>query len=74
MGRIVYNFTTSASVFKVKAWRLGVIFVLLDVIAFFIQIAGLASVGAAKNPNKETTGVTYVSISIVVGPTLERII
>lgn len=42
MGRMVYNFTPNASVFKVKAWRFGLIFVLLDVIAFLGQLAGAA--------------------------------
>ena len=57
MGRIVYNFTPSASVFKIKAWRFGLIFVMLDVVAFMIQLAGLASVGAANKPNKATFGI-----------------
>lgn len=52
MGRMVYNFTPSASVFKVKAWRFGLIFVLLDVTAFVVQFGGaaVASVGGSVNP------------------------
>jgi hypothetical protein len=64
MGRIVYNFTPSASVFKIKAWRFGLIFVLLDVVAFLIQLAGLASVGAAKQPSKATSGIHICKFTI----------
>ena len=31
MGRMVYNFTTEAKIFGVKAWRFTLYFVLLDV-------------------------------------------
>lgn len=31
MGRMVYNFTTQAKIFGVKAWRFTLCFVLLDV-------------------------------------------
>ena len=64
MGRIVYNFTPSASVFKIKAWRFGLIFVMLDVVAFMIQLAGLASVGAANKPNKATFGIHICKLTI----------
>ena len=37
LGRMVYNFTSSAKILGVKAWRFGLYFVLLD-IAFVHQI------------------------------------
>ncbi len=30
LGRMVWNFTERARVFKVTAWRLGMVFVMLD--------------------------------------------
>ncbi|KAK5164516.1 uncharacterized protein LTR77_009722 [Saxophila tyrrhenica] len=48
MGRMVYNFTPSASVFKVKAWRFGLIFVLLDILAFLVQVAGAIMASGEK--------------------------
>ncbi|KAK5126802.1 hypothetical protein LTR85_009736 [Meristemomyces frigidus] len=48
MGRMVYNFTTTGSVYKIKAWHFGLIFVLLDVFAFFVQAVG-ASVASGNN-------------------------
>ena len=32
LGRMVYNFTASARILKVKAWRFGLYFVLLDIL------------------------------------------
>ena len=40
LGRMVYNFTASAKVLGFKAWRFGLYFVLLDVIAFVVQAVG----------------------------------
>ena len=51
MGRMVYNFTPSASVFKIKAWRFGLIFVLLDILAFLVQLAGAAVASGDGNSN-----------------------
>ena len=32
MGRMVYNFTSTARVFRIKAWRFTLYFVILDVV------------------------------------------
>jgi hypothetical protein len=32
LGRMVYNFTTSAKILGIKAWRFGLYFVLLDIV------------------------------------------
>lgn len=40
LGRMVYNFTASARILDIKAWRLGLHFVLLDVVAFALQAVG----------------------------------
>lgn len=50
MGRMVYNFTPTASIFKIKAWRFGLIFVLLDVVAFMIQLGGAAMASGEDVP------------------------
>ena len=52
MGRMVYNFTPSASVFKIRAWRFGLIFVLLDILAFLAQLAGAAVASGDDKPPK----------------------
>lgn len=64
LGRMVYNFTDSASIARIHAWRLSLLFVLLDVVAFFVQAGGasLASSGSqtsdgqTPNPKLITTG------------------
>ncbi|KAL5333718.1 RTA1 like protein-domain-containing protein [Aspergillus crustosus] len=40
MGRMVWNFTDDAQVLRVKPWRFGMFFVLLDILAFIIQVWG----------------------------------
>lgn len=57
MGRMVYNFTPSASVFKVKAWRFGLIFVLLDIVAFFVQAAGAIIASQPHKPRMALLGI-----------------
>lgn len=59
MGRMVYNFTPSASVFKVKAWRFGLIFVLLDVFAFLVQLGG-AAVAGVNDDEKTAMLVSFI--------------
>lgn len=53
MGRTVYNHTTKGSVFGIKAWRFGLIFVLLDVFALLVQIAG-ASMASGSGKSTST--------------------
>ena len=42
LGRMVYNFTASAKILDIKAWRFGLYFVLLDIVAFAVQAVGAA--------------------------------
>lgn len=57
MGRMVFNFLPGAHVYKIKAWHLGMIFVLLDTVAFFIQTGGLAMVGSGKTLSGQLRGI-----------------
>ncbi|KAF7189394.1 putative lipid transporter atnI [Pseudocercospora fuligena] len=47
-GRMVYNFTASARIFRIPAWRFGLIFVLLDIVAFLIQATGAVIASGQK--------------------------
>ncbi|KAL8949545.1 MAG: hypothetical protein Q9222_004354 [Ikaeria aurantiellina] len=51
MGRMVFNFTTRARLFGIKAWRFTLYFVLLDIIAFIIQVGGASSASGADKPD-----------------------
>ncbi|KAJ5231832.1 uncharacterized protein N7469_006420 [Penicillium citrinum] len=42
MGRMVWNFSDDARVLHVRPWRFGLFFVLLDIIAFIVQVGGAA--------------------------------
>ena len=54
---MVYNFTPTASVFKVKAWRFGLIFVLLDLAAFVVQLGGAAIASVRGDPDLPMLGI-----------------
>ncbi|KXL42809.1 hypothetical protein M433DRAFT_71194 [Acidomyces richmondensis BFW] len=62
-GRMVYNFTEKGSVFKMKAWNFGLIFVLLDIFAFFIQVIG-AVIASIQTSN---TKLPMIGIHIYMG-------
>jgi hypothetical protein len=58
MGRMVYNFTSTAKIFGIKAWRFGLYFVLLDITAFAVQGYGAASAsGPHQSINKVLLGI-----------------
>ncbi|TGO18828.1 hypothetical protein BTUL_0007g00460 [Botrytis tulipae] len=43
MGRMVWNYVTDATIWKVTAWRFGLYFVILDIVALIIQVYGAAA-------------------------------
>ena len=47
---MVYNFTTSAKISGFKAWRFGLYFVLLDIVAFAVQAVGAAIASGNNAP------------------------
>ena len=57
MGRMVYNFTPSASILKVKAWRFGLYFVLLDILAFMVQVVGALMASGGHHPKMTLLGI-----------------
>ena len=48
LGRMVFNYTSSAKIFGIHAWRFGLYFVLLDIVAFITQASG-ASMASGDN-------------------------
>ncbi|KAK3675355.1 hypothetical protein LTR78_004865 [Recurvomyces mirabilis] len=52
MGRMVYNFTIKGSVYGIRAWHFGLIFVCLDVLALFVQIGGAAIASSTQTDTK----------------------
>ncbi|KAH8797620.1 RTA1 like protein-domain-containing protein [Xylogone sp. PMI_703] len=48
MGRMVWNYIPDAKIYRITAWSFSTCFVILDIIALIIQIAG-ASSGAGNN-------------------------
>ncbi|KFY89858.1 hypothetical protein V500_05422 [Pseudogymnoascus sp. VKM F-4518 (FW-2643)] len=46
MGRMVWNYIPDAKLYRITAWRFSAYFVIFDVIALIIQVAGAASSAA----------------------------
>ncbi|MCJ1423686.1 hypothetical protein MMC29_001570 [Sticta canariensis] len=53
MGRMVYNFTATARLAGIKAWRFTLYFVLLDIVAFLAQLAGASSAAGHNTPRDQ---------------------
>lgn len=53
MGRMVYNFTSTAKLAGIKAWRFTLYFVLLDIVAFLAQLAGASSAAGPHTPRDQ---------------------
>ena len=53
LGRMVYNYTENAKLFGIKAWRCGLYFVLLDIFAFIVQLAGSSMASGDDIPNSQ---------------------
>ncbi|RDW65136.1 hypothetical protein BP6252_10787 [Coleophoma cylindrospora] len=74
MGRMVWNYIPDAKLYRITAWRFTTYFVILDVIALIIQIAGAASGANEKQFNQEVLngihvymgGVAFQQLSIFV--------
>ncbi|KAE8447219.1 hypothetical protein EG329_011050 [Mollisiaceae sp. DMI_Dod_QoI] len=63
MGRMVWNYISAAKIFRITAWRLGTLFVVLDVFAFIIQVYGAASASG----NNQTTAQVLKGLHIYMG-------
>ena len=50
VGRVVWNFKTDPKILGVKAWNFGLFFVILDVVAFLIQVYGASSATGNDTP------------------------
>ncbi|KAJ5884530.1 hypothetical protein N7504_012102 [Penicillium tannophilum] len=53
MGRMVWNFTDDARILRMWPWQFGFIFVILDIIAFIVQVYGAAQ-AAGNNVSYST--------------------
>lgn len=53
LGRMVYNFTSSAKILGFKAWRFGLYFVLLDIFAFLVQAVGASMASGNDIPQSQ---------------------
>ncbi|KAF5235731.1 hypothetical protein FANTH_11611 [Fusarium anthophilum] len=48
-GRMVWCYTSDGRLYGIKAWQFGFIFVILDIIAFIVQVYGAAQAATGKD-------------------------
>ncbi|KAJ5117611.1 hypothetical protein N7448_011243 [Penicillium atrosanguineum] len=60
MGRMVWNYIPNAKLYRVTAWRFSTYFVVFDIIALIIQIAGAASSGASRQANQQVLNAIHI--------------
>lgn len=54
-GRMVWAYTPDGRLWKVKAWQFGFVFVILDIIAFIVQVYGAAQAATGQNQTQQAT-------------------
>jgi hypothetical protein len=54
LGRMIWNFIPTGTLLGLKAWRFGMVFVVLDIIAFVAQVYGAASAESESNTVAQT--------------------
>lgn len=53
-GRMVWGYTTTHELWRIKAWQFGVIFILLDIVAFVVQVAGAVRATGSNKTDQQT--------------------
>ncbi|KAF4953221.1 hypothetical protein FGADI_6196 [Fusarium gaditjirri] len=54
-GRMVWCYTPKGQLYGLKAWQFGFVFVILDIIAFIVQVYGAAKAATGKNKTVQET-------------------
>ncbi|KFY11795.1 hypothetical protein V492_04258 [Pseudogymnoascus sp. VKM F-4246] len=61
MGRMIWNYVPNAKLCRITAWRFSAYFVIFDVIALIIQVAGASSSGAGnRRPNQQVINAIHI--------------
>ncbi|KAL9087134.1 MAG: hypothetical protein Q9165_006785 [Trypethelium subeluteriae] len=68
MGRMVWNFIPDKRLCKVKAWRFGLLFVILDITAFLVQLGGASiAAGASSGNGNNNTSKALLGLHVYMG-------
>ncbi|KAH6879318.1 RTA1 like protein-domain-containing protein [Alternaria rosae] len=60
MGRMMWNYIPDAKIYGVTAWRFSTYFVVFDIIALLIQVAGASSSGASRQANQQVLNAIHI--------------
>ncbi|KAL6796153.1 RTA1 like domain-containing protein [Trichoderma sp. SZMC 28013] len=60
MGRMMWNYIPDAKLYRVTAWRFSAYFVIFDIIALLIQVAGASSSGASRTANQQVLNAIHI--------------
>ncbi|OBT71623.1 hypothetical protein VF21_08955 [Pseudogymnoascus sp. 05NY08] len=60
MGRMIWNYIPSAKLYRITAWRFSAFFVIFDVIALIIQVAGASSSAGNRRPNQQVINAIHI--------------
>ncbi|KAF7561645.1 hypothetical protein G7046_g2479 [Stylonectria norvegica] len=52
-GRMVWNYTPERRLWRIKAWQFGLLFVVLDIVAFIVQVLGAAQATGSNTTNEQ---------------------
>ena len=63
----VYNFIPDKRLCRVKAWRFGLLFVLLDITAFLVQLAGASIAAGASSGTSANTKTALLGLHVYMG-------
>jgi hypothetical protein len=63
-GRMVWSFRSDGRIWKIKAWQFGMFFVILDIVAFVVQVYGAGQAAGGKD---QTNSQTLSALHIYMG-------
>ncbi|KAL7917446.1 RTA1 like domain-containing protein [Trichoderma austrokoningii] len=52
-GRMVWGYTATHKLWRIKAWQFGLIFIILDIVAFVVQVVGAAQAAGSNTTDQQ---------------------
>ncbi|KAE9374872.1 hypothetical protein N431DRAFT_533814 [Stipitochalara longipes BDJ] len=60
LGRMVWNYIPDAKIYRITAWRFSTYFVILDIIALIIQVAGASSAAGNTHVDQQVLNAIHI--------------
>lgn len=52
-GRMVWSYTATHKLWRIKAWQFGLIFIILDIVAFVVQVTGAVQATGSNTTDQQ---------------------